>query len=416
MRVACALIPRFPLAVELLARPKLRGQPVVVSSGPEAHNRVVECSPEAEREGVRRGMPLREVRAYCRNALFIDAHPALYRDYYERMLEALQGISPVVEEADPGCVYVGLDGLTGRPDPPRGVLHAAHALSQPLFTGEREVAGAIAEAVAAAIGLSPRVGSAENRFAAWAAAFGARRGEARIVDRGETATFLAALPVRYLPLSDAIMHRLYWLGLRTIDDFVALSRTSLAAEFGSAGERAWDLAHGDDREPLLPRRQPVEISKQLVFQQPVAEVQAVLAAARHLLTRLLDHSERAGRVARGLVISLALSNGHRWERVLTFRAPTASHERMLNALAAKLDGVTFPAAVDALTLVLRDLCSESGIQASLFTARGKQMQELWSALGQLRSRFGQMPVMRIVGVEPWSRIPERQYALIDYEP
>jgi DNA polymerase-4/protein ImuB len=145
-------------------------------------------------------------------------------------------------------------------------------------------------------------------------------------------------------------------------------------------------------------------------------VQAVLAAARQMLVRLLGRKERSGRVARGLALSLALSNGHHWERVLTFREPTADGERMLRALAARLDGVVFPAAVEAVRLALRDLCGETGVQGCLFTARGRQMQELRAALEQLRSRFGHPSVMKIVGVEPWSRIPERQYALIDCEP
>src|SRR5438477_7538217 len=140
MRIACALIPRFALAIELLARPELRGQPVVVGGAPEDRAVVVECSPQAEREGVRRGMPLRSARAHCRGAVFIDAHPAFYRERYDRMLDALQErVSPVVEEADPGCACVGLDGL------------------QALFAGEREVAVAITEAVARAIELRPRV-------------------------------------------------------------------------------------------------------------------------------------------------------------------------------------------------------------------------------------------------------------------
>src|SRR5438094_9577366 len=108
MRVACVLIPRFPLAVELLARPSLRGRPVVLGGAAQQREVVLECSPEAAREGVYRGMPLREARAYCRDAVVIEAHPALYRDRYERLLDALQAISPVVEETEPGCAYVGL--------------------------------------------------------------------------------------------------------------------------------------------------------------------------------------------------------------------------------------------------------------------------------------------------------------------
>src|SRR4051794_39065578 len=104
-------------------RPELRGRPLVIGGAPEERRLVVECSPEAEKEGVRRGMALREARARCREAIFLEAHPALHRESAERMLDALDLVSPLVEESALGCAYVGLDGLTaGETDRP-GLQH-----------------------------------------------------------------------------------------------------------------------------------------------------------------------------------------------------------------------------------------------------------------------------------------------------
>src|SRR5579883_1167842 len=161
MRIACVLIPRFALAVELSERPELCVRSLVIGGAAEEARAVVECSPEAEQQGVRRGMPLREARAYCREALFLDARPALYRERHERMLTALEAVSPVVEGAEPGCAYVGLDGLAGRAGaseeaPPAGQdgcsLSAAPLPTPsfaPIFADERAAAGALAGAVAA---------------------------------------------------------------------------------------------------------------------------------------------------------------------------------------------------------------------------------------------------------------------------
>jgi DNA polymerase-4/protein ImuB len=88
---------------------------------------------------------------------------------------------------------------------------------------------------------------------------------------------------------------------------------------------------------------------------------------------------------------------------------------MLRALAHRLDGAAFPSAVTSLELRLRDLCGDSAIQPSLFSARARLLQGLDAALEQLQARFGRPLVMKVVGVEPWSRIPERRYALIAYE-
>jgi hypothetical protein len=404
MRIACALVPRFALAVELLERPDLRDQPLVIGGAPEDRKVVVECSPEAEREGVRHGMALREARARCRNAAFLEAHPALYRESYGRMLDALESISPLVEESDLGCAYVGLEGLSDEIDARQsdaGPALDAHAGVRRLFRTEDALAGAMLTAVADALRLPVRLGVAESRFVAWAAARDAAAGRARVVAPGEAASFLAPLPVHYLPLPEEVVRRLHWLGLHRVDDLARLRR---------------DLAHGEDRAPLLSRRHATEMSDQIAFEQPVADVQTVLIAARYLITRLLNRPECRGRFVRGLLLSVALSNGHRWERVVTFREPMADQQRMHRALAAKVDGVAFPSAIEAVTLVLRDLCGETGVQSSLFTTRARHLQELQDELGQLRARVGHASVMKIVGVEPWSRVPERRYGLIDYEP
>src|SRR5579885_2184187 len=243
MRIACVLIPRFALAVELLERPELCVRSLVIGGAAEEARRVVECSPEAEQQGVRRGMPLREARAYCREALFLDARPALYRERHERMLAALEAVSPLVEGAEPGCAYVGLDGLAGRTGAEAQLagqdgcaLPVAPSFA-PIFVNEGAAAGALAGAVAAALGLRPQVGVAEGRFAALAAALAG--GDATtILEAHEVAAFLAPLPVHLLPFDEPVMRRLYWLGLRRVGEIAALPRAALAAQFGPAGEHA----------------------------------------------------------------------------------------------------------------------------------------------------------------------------------
>jgi DNA polymerase-4/protein ImuB len=115
-------------------------------------------------------------------------------------------------------------------------------------------------------------------------------------------------------------------------------------------------------------------------------------------------------------LSALLGNGDRWQRAATFREPTSDQERMLRVLASKIESAAFPSVIEALELRLRDLCAEAGSQGSLFSARTRHLHNLAAALEQLHARFGRPLVMQIVGVEPWSRLPERQYALIACEP
>ncbi|MBI2761127.1 MAG: hypothetical protein HYX51_06860 [Chloroflexi bacterium] len=416
------LVPRFPLAVELLSRTELRGLPVVLGGAPEERKIVVECSPEAERAGVRRGMQLREALSRCRDTFFLEARPAVYAGLFERVLDALEQISPVVEGAGLGYAFVDLTGL-------QGVGTAS---------GERALAETAQRAVKETLGLTPRVGIADSRFAAWAAAMtltpmrSASEGAAattpannassatdtrvRIVTPGEAASFLASLSVDRLPVSDEMRRRLRWLGLKTAGELAALPRATLAAQFGPEGERAWDLARGEGGEAVIPRRHEPDVSADVDFDQPVTETPAILAAARHLLNRLFRQPACAGRSIRGVELKASLSNGHRWQRLVTFREPVTDQGRMARIIGDRIEGVVFPAAVESLELRLHDLCAETGIQSSLFSARARDVQGLDDALEHLHARFGHPLVMKIVGVEPWSRIPERQYALIAYEP
>ena len=412
MRIACVLIPRFGLALELLAQPALRGRPVILGGAPEERKVVVECSPQAERAGVRRGMPLREALVRCRDAVFLEAHPGLYAGVFEQMLDALERVSPVVEGSPPGCAFVDLAGLAGA-----GTT-----------AGETALADALGVAAKEAAGLTPRVGVADTRFAAWAAALSASREQqphrgasaprvpVRVVAPGEATAFLAPLPVERLPVSDELRRQVRWLGLRTVGELAALPRAALAARFGPEGVMLWDLARGEGGDPLAPRHRPPEISARIEFSQPVVESSVILTAARHLLKRVFRRPECAGRAARGIALDAALSNGHRWQRAITFREPVTEREQMLRALATKLGDATFPAPAESLELRLRELCGEAGVQGRLFAGHAGSAHALDAAIDQLRARFGRTPIMKIVGVEPWSRLPERQYALIDYEP
>jgi DNA polymerase-4/protein ImuB len=67
-------------------------------------------------------------------------------------------------------------------------------------------------------------------------------------------------------------------------------------------------------------------------------------------------------------------------------------------------------------VTLSGLTGQTGKQASFFAEKRRHRTQLEEALRQLKARFGQSPVYHVVEVEPWSRIPERRLALIDYDP
>jgi nucleotidyltransferase/DNA polymerase involved in DNA repair len=281
-----------------------------------------------------------------------------------------------------------------------------------------------------------------------------------IVPPGESSAFLANLAVEDLPISTEMCRRLRLFGLRTAADLARLPQGAVAAQFGEEGARAWELAHGIDRKPVVPYRPPRSMSERLEFPAAVETSDVLVATTQRLIERALRRPELHGRAARGVTLRVTLgspgrssrpesgfsgarglgglpptrSGGapvpgakpgapSRWERTVTFREPVRSPKLMLTALKSRINSAVARGALGAFTeveLVLLDICGESSVQGRLFPSersRSEHEQErLAEAARQLKARFGRPMLARVMAVEPWSRIPERRFALIDYDP
>src|SRR3954452_10483336 len=100
VRVACVWIAQLPLRVEVLRQPAWDGRPLVLGGAPGERQVVQLCSPEAELAGLRPGLPLREVVARCPEAIVVRPDPVRVGAVLERVLTALQRVSPSVELVD----------------------------------------------------------------------------------------------------------------------------------------------------------------------------------------------------------------------------------------------------------------------------------------------------------------------------
>src|SRR5437763_14955704 len=86
-----------------------------------------------------------------------------------------------------------------------------------------------------------------------------------IVPVGEGAAFLAWLSIEDLPVSVEMRRRLRLFGLRTLGELARLPQSAVAAQFGAEGTRAWELAHGVDRTPIVPYLPPRMVAERLAF-------------------------------------------------------------------------------------------------------------------------------------------------------
>jgi protein ImuB len=395
--VVCILLPRFELAVAAGGREALAAGPLALAPELGREPLIGEASAAAEAYGVRAGLRLGEALARCPTLRLVAPDPAGVADAWERVVGALEGVGAAVEFARPGAAWFEARGLRR--------LHGG------------DVEGVIA-AARRALAAPARIGAAPARFAAFAAASRARprRAELAPEDGRRLAAYLAPLPVSLLtarPEVAALPEALERFGIATLGELAALPRAALADRFGAAGPLARDLARGRDT-PLCPRLPTERLEEALELPESAAGPQLERALGL-LIDRVLARPERRGRTLRAVVLSAVLVGGGTWRTQLTFREALADPRRMRLALVGRL--AELPAPADALRLRVEAFGPPAGDQRSLLAEPAAvRLARLREAVRQARAVAGPDAALRILPVDPDSRVPERRLALAPWEP
>ena len=403
MKIGCFLITHFVAKSELARRPELAGKPVVVSSRPanKADGAVV-ADVSAEAKGVEIGAPLSHALPMMPNAALVEADLLRCEREWDAIVDALLDVSPLVERGELGCAYVDLTGLDA--------LYARKG------SGTSGIARALLDS--APPRFNPRVGIADSRFPAYVAATRATANDC-VIAPDDAARFLRDVPISALPLSWDSLRRLHAFGLKTAGEIANLPIGAIQAQFGAEGRAVWELARGIDRRPFHPVQSAETVSESVSFPSPIASLHAALAAIETLLNRLFSRADVRGRYVRSALLEAETLNGPAWSRRVAFKSATASAEDALSAIATALESefaAEPPGAFEDLRISVSEVAGESGVQGGLF-AGSRKREQLRETLSQLEERLrGKPPIYKVIEVEPWSRIPERRRALVEYAP
>jgi protein ImuB len=394
--VVCVLYPRFELLSALGNRRALLSEPAALAPEAGREQVVGEVSAPAEAYGVVRGMRLGEAMSRCPALRLVPPDPEGVRSLWNAVLDRLEAIGAEVESDRAGAAFfesAGLRGLHGGDLP--GVLTAARR----------------------ALGPGARLGAAPSRFAAHAAALQVRPRRGRksfVVEEGKAREFLAPLPVALLrtrPELQALPEILERLGIRTLGEVAALPSRAVAERFGHPGLLALDLARGRDI-PLEPRRPPEPVVERLELPE-AASGQQLERALELLVARVLARRERRGRSLRGLAVSARFVAGGTWRTAVTLRHASADPERIRMALGPKLSEL--PAPAESLALEVEAFGPPAHDQGRLLdeAARVKRAR-LGEAVRQARQAAGSDAALKVLDVDPGSRIPERRAVLAPF--
>jgi DNA polymerase-4 len=369
-------VANFPVAVERVIHPELRGRPVAVAPPGTARSVVTALSAEARAAGVRPGMALPRAERFCRDLVVLPPNEPLYIRASRAIFRVLADFSPLVEPSGYGHAYLDITG-TGR-----------------LFGPPRDAAWKAQKEIRGRLRLEASLGIASNKLVSRIASEVIQPAGLQDVPHGNEPSFLSPLPVRLLPgVGPKTEMLLADLNLRVIHDIAAMRMEHLALAFGRLGFALHQHACGIDRTPVYPMRAVPAVEEGRVLPEDSNDCDLLRRVLREIcedaVRRLRENKQRAGR----LELILRFADCREERRKLKLAPPPGSsavlYARALPLLNLALERRT---RVRSLHLVLTDL-SAGSVQMELFADPAPERRtKLELAVDSLRHRYGDKAV------------------------
>ncbi|MFC2004844.1 hypothetical protein ACFLUY_01325 [Chloroflexota bacterium] len=387
MKILCVLLPHFPLKCEILRNPDIAAHPAVISYGTGSRKLVLDYSPGLE--GLQPDMLLQQALVRHNKVQLIQADVPYYWSVFNRILDGLEMRSPLVEGIKLGTAYLGIDGL------------------QSIYPNDDRLCEAVKEVLTETF--IPQMGIATGKFMSYLAASYSPPGGFKVL-AGDVRAFLKDLPCDILPISLKSKNRLRDFGINTLGQLATLPEGPLQSQFGPEGRRMQQLASGSDDTPMYPRLWEEVIDGSTTLTSVTVSLETILVAIEGLLSPVFTRIALKGLGIHSLTLWTRTWDSEHWERKIQFKEPVMGMQAAVSRIRRVMENFPQPGPVEELGLGITRLGYPRGRQKSLFRdVRGKD--NLLEDIHQLELRQGNPQVFKIKEVEPWSRIPERRYAL-----
>jgi DNA polymerase-4/protein ImuB len=360
---------------------------VVITYGSGSQKLVLDYSPKLK--GLKRGMTLQQVLSRHSKAKILQADVPYYWSVFNNILDGLETRSPLVEDCEFGTAYLGIEGLQSIYPDDDSLVTAVKQVLPETFTSQ--------------------IGIAEGKFPAYLAALYSSPNCYKTLT-GDTNKFLKDLPCDILPVPLKIKDRLSDFGIKTMGQLSALPKGPLQSQFGPEGKRMQELAKGIDDTPFYPRLWEETIEGSITLPSVTISIETMLVTIDGLLAPVFTSIVPKGLGINSLTLWTRTWDSEHWERNIQFKEPVMSAQNTLSRIRRVMEDSLQPGPVEDIGFKVNRLGYPRGHQKSLFReVRGKD--NLLEDIHQLELRLGNPQVFKIKEVEPWSRIPERRYAL-----
>ncbi len=394
--IVCLLLPYFAATVERMLAPALSPAPLILSEPFQHSARVFAISAEAARQGVRPGMSITQAHALCSQLQIIPAQPLKYQALLDDIAALLTNFTSKVEPvlgAATALVYSDVGDFSG--------------------SDQLELAEQMNRQVVTELALTPALGLALGKFPAYLAAASIGLNRVLLIAPGEEASFVAPLPVSYLPLERELARRFHLLGLRTLGQFAGLPAGVVLTQFGRYGHWLHQLAQGRDDRPVLSyQAQPTE---QLAYawEDPITDRTRLLPWGRVAAQELAGRLAGRGLAAQGLELTLHLEDGRQWAKPRALRQLIQTQEQLNRQVSDLLTYAQVSGGVVGLAVKLTGLTPVIPRQLDLFVnpTRLNQERQFEAALPGLIAQYGPEVFYELSLINPLAPLPEDRFRL-----
>ena len=378
----------FFVSVEELFDPALIGKPVVV--GGQRHERgvVSAASYEARKFGVHSAMPLRTAAKLCPQAIFVNGHPARYRECSEKVYGVLTAFSPLVEMASVDEAYLDMTGTERLHGPP---LCAAHSLHGKMKSETR---------------LNCSIGIGASRLVAKVSSAKAKPNGVLWAVPGEEAKLLAPLDVRDIPgVGKVTEQSLLALGISKVGDLARFNDSFLEQHFGKWGLALAGKGRGEDAggwfdSAVGADSAPKSISHEHTYNEDTADAGQMESTLMRLCEMVGRRLREAGLHARTLQLKLRYKDFTTITRARTPPAPTQLDTEIFQQVRALFRKHWHQGAeVRLLGVQVSSFEAADGQGDLLEGDRRLRWQQALAAADRLRDKFGESSISLATGMK-----------------
>ncbi|MBD3233761.1 MAG: hypothetical protein GF315_08560 [candidate division Zixibacteria bacterium] len=380
LRLACILIPNFPMEV-LLKGKKLHKIPAGIVEEKNDISRLEFVNNLAAKFGILVGMSVAQAKMIFPELRIESRDLGLEKEESETIYNSLVGYSPRIEVEQPGIYFADIHGLKG------------------LFGDEQELASKISETIRS-LSYPVRIGIANDKTVARIAAASTTDYTINAVRDNESGNFVGNLPINYLKLPGHVLETVKDLGLYSLDQIRNFNQNELTTRFGREGLIPYKLAKGDKSEYFNYSLYSDKLSQRICFDNPLYDTESVLFFIEELLKQLIDQIIKKGHDFRTLETTLVLEDRIRREIKTVVDRSTIQKSKFIRQLRMDFERERLQSGVKEIITSIPELRKSSPDQLELNTGYQNKQAQLDDEIKLFSFEFKQ------------DNIPEKEFEII----